>query len=145
MAGQYDGASASNWYDRVLDLLLGEDETAPKNRIVLLCKQCRLVNGQAPPGTKSLAEVGLWKCMACGASNGEIDEGSRIVREVLEARQQETGVKDSPASTRSEPASLADSRDDDSSDLVDVGKEEDEESGEEEKPKVRRRRGKGKK
>ncbi|KAK4200115.1 hypothetical protein QBC40DRAFT_73412 [Triangularia verruculosa] len=75
-----------HWYDRILDTLLGEDETAAKNRIVLICAKCRLVNGQAPPGTKSLAEIGKWKCMACGATNGEIDEGKRIVQEVLEGR-----------------------------------------------------------
>ncbi|KAK4102828.1 hypothetical protein N658DRAFT_446370 [Parathielavia hyrcaniae] len=76
----------SHWYDRILDTLLGEDETAAKNRIVLICFSCRLVNGQAPPGTKSLSELGMWKCMACGASNGELDEGKRIVQEVLGGR-----------------------------------------------------------
>ncbi|AEO64943.1 dcedd2da-beb5-4c7e-85f6-3e85df43df87 [Thermothielavioides terrestris] len=73
----------THWYDRILDALLGEDETAAKNRIVLICSKCRLVNGQAPPGTKSLSELGMWKCMACGATNGEMDEGTRIVQEVL--------------------------------------------------------------
>jgi len=76
----------SHWYDRILDTLLGEDETAAKNRIVLICGNCKLVNGQAPPGTKSMAELGTWKCMACGATNGEIDEGKRIMREVLKGR-----------------------------------------------------------
>ncbi|KAK3337550.1 hypothetical protein B0T19DRAFT_413056 [Cercophora scortea] len=76
----------AHWYDRILDTLLGEDETAAKNRIVLICGRCRLVNGQAPPGTKSLSEVGPWKCMACGVVNGEMDEGKRIVQEVLEQR-----------------------------------------------------------
>lgn len=86
----------SHWYDRILDTLLGEDETAAKNRIVLICSQCRLVNGQAPPGTKTLSELGVWKCMACGAANGEMDEGKRIVREVLEGRvaQAKTGTTD---------------------------------------------------
>lgn len=74
------------WYDRLMDSLLGEDETAAKNRIVLICDRCRVVNGQAPPGTKSLSELGSWKCMACGATNGEMDEGKRIVREVLKGR-----------------------------------------------------------
>ncbi|OTA99597.1 hypothetical protein M426DRAFT_324990 [Hypoxylon sp. CI-4A] len=71
------------WYDRILDLMLGEDEMAPKNRVVLICQNCRLVNGQAPPGTKSLADLGTWKCMSCGSLNGEMDEGKKIVREVL--------------------------------------------------------------
>lgn len=77
---------SGHWYDRIFDVLLGEDETAPKNRIVLICQACRIVNGQAPPGTRSLAELGLWRCMSCGASNGveKEDEGQRIVREVLQ-------------------------------------------------------------
>jgi hypothetical protein len=81
---RYEAATESHWYDRVLDLLLGEDETAAKNRIVLVCRQCKLVNGQAPPGTQALSDLGMWKCMSCGALNGEVDEGQRIVREVLE-------------------------------------------------------------
>ncbi|KAL2758308.1 hypothetical protein ACRALDRAFT_1015288, partial [Sodiomyces alcalophilus JCM 7366] len=77
------GDNGPHWYDRILDLLLGEDETAPRNRIVLICQNCRLVNGQAPPGTKTLAEIGTWKCMTCGAANGEMDEGKRLVKEAL--------------------------------------------------------------
>lgn len=71
------------WYDRILDLMLGDDEMAPKNRIALICQNCRLINGQAPPGTKSLAEIGQWKCMSCHTMNGEMDEGKRILHEVL--------------------------------------------------------------
>ncbi|KAI9163720.1 Endoplasmic reticulum junction formation protein lunapark [Paramyrothecium foliicola] len=92
------GPSESHWYDRIFDVLLGDDETAPKNRIVLICQACRLVNGQAPPGTKVLADLGVWKCMACGAQNGEMDEGRRIVREVL-----------GNAATADEPANVEDS------------------------------------
>ncbi|CEJ89577.1 hypothetical protein VHEMI05415 [[Torrubiella] hemipterigena] len=73
----------SHWYDRIFDVLLGEDETSPKNRIALICQSCRLVNGQAPPGTTSLAEVGKWRCMACHALNGDEDEGQKIIDEVL--------------------------------------------------------------
>ena len=69
-----------NWYDRVLDLLLGEDETASKNRVVLICPNCRLVNGQAPPGIKTLAEVGKWRCFGCGTMNGEEDEAAKAVK-----------------------------------------------------------------
>ncbi|OOF92936.1 hypothetical protein ASPCADRAFT_209590 [Aspergillus carbonarius ITEM 5010] len=64
----------SQWYDRLLDVLLGEDETQPKNRIVLICSTCRLVNGQAPPGVKTLEELGRWRCGSCGAWNGEESE-----------------------------------------------------------------------
>jgi len=58
------------WYDRLLDVLMGEDETLPKNRFALICGNCRLVNGQAPPGTKDLEALGRWRCGACGAWNG---------------------------------------------------------------------------
>lgn len=82
-SGHYEPSAQNHWYDKIMDLLLGEDETASKNRIVLICKHCRLVNGQAPPGTNSLAELGVWKCMACSAMNGEENEGKRIMKEVL--------------------------------------------------------------
>lgn len=82
-SNQYDlNPGPPRWYDRVMDLMLGDDETAPKNRIVLICARCRLVNGQAPPGTKALSELGQWKCMGCGVLNGEMDEGKKIMREV---------------------------------------------------------------
>ncbi|TWU71344.1 hypothetical protein ED733_002508 [Metarhizium rileyi] len=76
----------THWYDRIFDVLLGEDETAAKNRLALICGSCRLVNGQAPPGTESLAEVGMWRCMGCGKTNGEADEGKRIMEEVLASK-----------------------------------------------------------
>jgi len=41
-----------------------------------------LVNGQAPPGTKSLAELGRWKCYGCGTFNGEEDEAVKVVKEM---------------------------------------------------------------
>jgi len=76
------GPSGPKWYDRILDVVLGEDETAPKNRIVLICEHCRLVNGQAPPGTRAVEELGKWRCMGCGTMNGAESEVSRVVRQV---------------------------------------------------------------
>ncbi|KAI0839374.1 hypothetical protein F5Y06DRAFT_286408 [Hypoxylon sp. FL0890] len=106
---QYDlNPGPPRWYDRIMDLMLGEDEMAPKNRIVLICQNCRLVNGQAPPGTRSLAELGTWKCISCGSLNGEMDEGKKIIREVL-------------GSTKSNSRPRSKDRDSDlSSDLVKV-------------------------
>ncbi|KAH7358688.1 hypothetical protein B0T11DRAFT_106887 [Plectosphaerella cucumerina] len=103
-----------SWYDRVMDLLLGEDEAAAKNRIVLICKSCRQVNGQAPPGTRSLSELGIWKCMTCGASNGEVNEGKRLIKEVLDAR--------AAQSNSLEPGE--EFKDDDDDDAEDVGQED---------------------
>ncbi|KAF2828299.1 hypothetical protein CC86DRAFT_346415 [Ophiobolus disseminans] len=61
----------THWYDRILDALLGEDETQPKNRLALICSECRLVNGQAPPGARSVEDVGRWRCGGCQAWNGK--------------------------------------------------------------------------
>jgi hypothetical protein len=61
----------THWYDRILDALLGEDETQPKNRLALICSECRLVNGQAPPGARGLDDVGRWRCSSCHAWNGK--------------------------------------------------------------------------
>ena len=68
-APQYSQAGEeSRWYDRVMDVLLGEDETLPRARLALICSNCRLVNGQAPPGVKRLEDVGKWRCGGCGAT-----------------------------------------------------------------------------
>jgi len=61
---------------------MGEDETSPKNRVALICQNCRLVNGQAPPGTKSLADLGKWRCFGCGGWNGEEDEAAKAIKEI---------------------------------------------------------------
>ena len=83
----------THWYDRVLDLLLGEDETLPKNRMALICQNCRLVNGQAPPGVKTLDEIGKWRCASCGAWNGEKSEVKKIIGEVQEQIREERQLK----------------------------------------------------
>ncbi|KAH8689960.1 hypothetical protein BGW36DRAFT_350974 [Talaromyces proteolyticus] len=70
------------WYDRFMDVLLGEDETLPKNRLVLICQNCRLVNGQAPPGIKNLEELGQWRCGGCGAWNGEESEAKKVLETI---------------------------------------------------------------
>jgi len=87
-----------NWYDRILDLLLGEDETLPKNRVALICQRCRLVNGQAPPGTKSLADIGRWRCFGCGGWNGEEDEGTKVVKQIKERMAEQSADSSLPTS-----------------------------------------------
>ncbi|KAF2153694.1 hypothetical protein K461DRAFT_266823 [Myriangium duriaei CBS 260.36] len=71
------------WYDRVMDAILGEDETSPRNRIALICSTCRLVNGQAPPGTRTLEDLGRWRCMACGANNGVQSVAEKAVSDAI--------------------------------------------------------------
>jgi hypothetical protein len=40
-SGPRGAPAESHWYDRIFDVLLGDDETAPKNRIVLICQSAR--------------------------------------------------------------------------------------------------------
>ncbi|KAF1920736.1 hypothetical protein BDU57DRAFT_509167 [Ampelomyces quisqualis] len=91
----------THWYDRILDALLGEDETQPKNRLALICSECRLVNGQAPPGARSLGDVGRWRCSSCHAWNGKEkprDDVEGLVKEWEEERK----AKDKVAATNGE-------------------------------------------
>jgi endoplasmic reticulum junction formation protein lunapark len=65
-----ESSQEPRWYDRLVNALLGEDETRPDRRLALICTKCRLVNGLAPPGARTLEEVGKWKCSSCGSWNG---------------------------------------------------------------------------
>ena len=82
-ATQYASASKGpHWYDRLMDVLLGEDETLPGNRLALICNNCRLVNGQAPPGVKRLEDIGKWRCGGCGAMSGEENDLKGIIEKI---------------------------------------------------------------
>ena len=74
------------WYDRLMDILLGEDETLARNRMALICQQCKLVNGQAPPGVRSVEELGQWKCAGCGSMNGTDNEAKKLVEEMTQRK-----------------------------------------------------------
>ncbi|QSZ37302.1 hypothetical protein DSL72_009396 [Monilinia vaccinii-corymbosi] len=133
----------AHWYDRVLDLLLGEDETHPKNRMALICQNCRLVNGQAPSGTKSLEDLGKWRCFGCRTLNG-VDEGAKAVQEMKE-RIQETKLK---GEITSEPEDKSTEDPEDTPGSEDTEHDEpsvkDEEDSEEEKVEVKPKRGRPK-
>ncbi|MCJ1308803.1 hypothetical protein MMC25_002458 [Agyrium rufum] len=96
-SGAYSFQSNSDaeprWYDRIMDVLLGEDESHPRNRIVLICELCRLVNGQAPPGVKKLEDVGKWRCVGCGTMNGvdKESEARKIIKDVRREVAEEGG------------------------------------------------------
>lgn len=77
-------SAEGHWYDRFLDLLLGEDEMLPKNRLVLICQHCRLINGQAPPGIKSLESLGMWRCYSCNSMNGEEIKATAEVKRLID-------------------------------------------------------------
>jgi hypothetical protein len=75
-------ADGPKWYDRILDVVLGEDETQSKNRIALICQNCRLVNGQAPPGVRTMEEIGRWGCSACHTMNGVESEENKMLKQI---------------------------------------------------------------
>ena len=85
-APQYVESSGRHWYDRLMDVILGEDETKPINRVALICVHCKLVNGQAPPGIK---DVGRWKCMSCKEWNGEENHVRKVLQDINEERDKE--------------------------------------------------------
>ncbi|KAF1959676.1 hypothetical protein CC80DRAFT_405622 [Byssothecium circinans] len=96
---QYTASTAatftqSHWYDRILDALLGEDETQPKNRLALICSECRLVNGQAPPGARSLEDVGRWRCGGCHAWNGHEKPNEDAIVEIVQSWEAERKAKE---------------------------------------------------
>ncbi|KAF2769583.1 hypothetical protein EJ03DRAFT_327189 [Teratosphaeria nubilosa] len=83
------------WYDRILDVILGEDETQAKNCIALICQECRLVNGQAPPGARTLEDVGKWRCSGCHAMNGVESEEKKMLKRMSAEPMSPTSPADS--------------------------------------------------
>ena len=59
---------SKTFLDRVLDLVVGEDENSADHRYALICRHCRAHNGLAPPGERA-DEVG-YLCGRCGGWNG---------------------------------------------------------------------------
>lgn len=82
-------AEGPKWYDRLMDVILGEDETQARNRLVLICQSCRLVNGQAPPGARTLEEVGRWRCSSCHAWNGVESEEKKVLKHAAQSQLRE--------------------------------------------------------
>ena len=131
-----------------MDVLLGEDETLPGKRLALICRNCRLVNGQAPPGVKRMEDVGKWRCAGCGAMNGEDNEVKKLVESIKNEAPvtEETSV---PASKTGEAKkdSEKDEFEDEESDITQYSSEEDttRPPAEAETPRRRSTRQRGKK
>lgn len=58
----------TTWVDRIMDLILGENEQSPTQRYALICNKCHVHNGLAPFG-KTADEV-TYICPVCGTRNG---------------------------------------------------------------------------
>ena len=84
-------------FDRLLDLLVGEDENGPSKRTALICKFCRAHNGLAPRDELGNGVENIrYLCPRCGNWNGKEPEESKeklmLDKEVKQANT-ETGVK----------------------------------------------------
>lgn len=77
-------AGQAAWYDRILDLLLGDSEADARNRFALICMHCKLVNGLAPPGTTSLEQLGKWRCSRCARWNGQENDAKALLASIGE-------------------------------------------------------------
>lgn len=104
--GQY--IEQPHWYDRLLDVLLGEDEMQPRNRMAMICASCRLVNGQAPPGIKTPEELGRWRCGSCGSWNGVESETNKILTTLRETVAPERNLELASTEALSERESVED-------------------------------------
>ncbi|KAI5360691.1 Putative Lunapark domain-containing protein [Septoria linicola] len=109
------------WYDRIMDVVLGEDETQAKNRIALICQSCRLVNGQAPPGARTLEDIGKWRCSACHTLNGVESEEKKILKQITgEPSSPGTASQAVPDEAGEESAENAEAEDEEEDDIDDA-------------------------
>jgi hypothetical protein len=139
-----------------MDVLLGEDETLPKNRPALICQNCRLVNGQAPPGMKNPEELGRWRCGGCGAWNGEESEAKKVLANIKSQSQSTDGAWGSVLNQAEEEASSTGEVTEDGvvveseadseveQDEVEIQEEPEPEPEPEDEPSRKSKRGKGK-
>lgn len=65
----YNANYQPTWYDKILDIIVGEDEYSPKSRYALICENCRRHNGLAQPGELPMHVVYI--CPQCGFRNGQ--------------------------------------------------------------------------
>lgn len=74
----YNVGYQPHWYDRILDMIVGEDEYSPKSRYALICENCRRHNGLAQPG--ELPQFVVYICPQCGYRNGQENTKKRAKR-----------------------------------------------------------------
>ena len=108
-----------------MDVLLGEDESLPGKRLALICSNCRLVNGQAPPGVKRVEDVGKWRCAGCETMNGEDNDVKKIVAQI----KHEANATDAANSSAEPSAEVEEKREE--SDITQYSSEEEEDEDEE--------------
>ncbi|KAK9461205.1 uncharacterized protein V1516DRAFT_691187 [Lipomyces oligophaga] len=86
----YEYRREHKWYDRFIDLVLGEDELSARNRYALICRSCFAHNGLAPPGSEP-DEV-KYICPRCGAVNPNTNLNSHSKSDERTDNPQEVGT-----------------------------------------------------
>lgn len=87
--------SHPTWMDRIMDIVLGENEQSPNNRYALICGRCHHHNGLATYG--QVPEQVVYVCPFCGFLNGNKPDSSSSVEPELIADKEtdnETGVSE---------------------------------------------------
>lgn len=107
----------------------------------MICSGCRLVNGQAPPGIKTLEELGRWRCGSCGIWNGVESETTQILSSL---RQDAVPVGDSSEALSKADADPQSSEGSDEAGMVASSEEEQSEDPKPEPVRRSKRSGKGK-
>lgn len=106
----YNANYQPSWYDKILDIIVGEDEYSPKARYALICQNCRRHNGLAQPG--ELPQYVIYICPQCGLRNGQEKKKRREQESKDEAVLEETPkVKDTAGDSSHEPIVISDQED----------------------------------
>lgn len=77
----------ATWMDRVMDVILGENEQSPNNRYALICGRCHHHNGLATYG--QVPEQVVYVCPLCGFLNGDAPKSSSSADPELIANEKE--------------------------------------------------------
>lgn len=81
----------NSFISRILNFIIGPDETSPENRYALICKNCGIHNGLAPYGEKR--ESIKYICINCGTWNGNIKQD---IKNIKDSKDDPTIFKNSP-------------------------------------------------
>ncbi|KAG5518580.1 hypothetical protein PMAC_002976 [Pneumocystis sp. 'macacae'] len=75
----FKSSQDNSFISRILNFIIGPDETSPENRYALICKNCGIHNGLALYGEKW--ESIKYICINCGTWNGNIKQDMKDTKE----------------------------------------------------------------
>lgn len=105
LAPVHNIAYQPRWYDRILDVIVGEDEYSPKSRYALICVSCRNHNGLAQPG--ELPQYVIYICPRCGYRNGEEKKKRSVSAKHIAATATTTPTNNTDNEEEEEPTTVS--------------------------------------